>query len=146
MSADEITTIIKEIYEHNAFMKHCGIEIISLTCGEATVGLTIDANKHTNINNKPHGGLIMTLMDNATGLAAATVGKRVVTMSTTVNFVKSANVGDYIEATAYVESMDENNLIYLRMEVRNKSNNQLMATAISSMLSIANFGTIPEKW
>ncbi len=145
MTAFEIERQVRELYNHNSFMSLCGIEIVSIECGIARVGLTIDANKHTNLNDKLHGGLLVTLMDNATGIAAASIGKRVVTVSTTVNFLKGASVGDCVEAEAQVRYINEAQ-VNMVMNVYNKTNDKLMATGISSMLAIAEFPGIPQKW
>lgn len=145
MTASEVERQVRELYTHNSFMKLCGIEIVSIECGVARVGLTIDADKHTNLNDKLHGGLLVTLMDNATGIAAASIGKRVVTVSTTVNFLKGAGVGDYVEAEAKVQYID-NAQVNMVMNVYDKTNNKLMATGISCMLAIADFPGIPQEW
>lgn len=145
MAALDVEKHVRELYTHNSFMNLCGIEIVSIECGVARVGLTIDANKHTNLNDKLHGGLLVTLMDNATGIAAASIGKRVVTVSTTVNFLKGAGVGDYIEAEAKVRNVD-NAQVNMVMNVYDKTNHKLLATGMSCMLAIANFTGIPQKW
>ncbi len=144
MTADEIVSYIKEIYSHNKFMNYCGIRIIHISCGKARVGLTIDPEKHTNLNDKLHGGLLMTLMDNATGIAAAAVGKRVVTVSMTVDFIKSAGAGTAVEAEAVVIYQDKA-AINMNMNIYD-AEGRILATGISSMLAIADYPGIPDKW
>lgn len=144
MKADEIVSYVKEIYSQNKFMNYCGIKIIHIGCGKARVGLKIDPEKHTNLNNKLHGGLLMTLMDNATGIAAASVGKRVVTVSMTVDFIKSADAGSIVEAEAVISYMDKST-VNMNMNMYD-AEGKTMATGISSMLSIADYPGIPEKW
>lgn len=144
MTPSEICAYIKELYTHNSFMKLCGIEITEIICGKARVGLRIDADKHTNLNNKLHGGLLMTLMDNATGIAAASVGKRVVTVSMTVDFIKAAEAGTFVEAEAIVSYQDAANL-NMNMNIFDE-NGRMLATGISCMLAIADFPNIPAKW
>lgn len=144
MTADEIVSYIKEIYSHNKFMNYCGIRIIHISCGRARVGLTIDPEKHTNLNDKLHGGLLMTLMDNATGIAAAAVGKRVVTVSMTVDFIKSAGAGTAVEAEAVVIYQDKA-AINMNMNIYD-AEGRILATGISSMLAIADYPGIPDKW
>ncbi len=145
MQAKEIVDYVKKLYEKNSFMKLCGIDILDISCGKATVGLKIENDKHTNINEKLHGGLLMTLMDNATGIAAASVGKRVVTVSTTVDFIKGANAGSFVEATANIRHIDTDRVI-MEMNVTDKETGRILATGISCMLSIADFPGIPQEW
>lgn len=140
----EISAYIKELYAHNSFMKLCGIQIIDIACGKARVGLKIDPDRHTNLNNKLHGGLLMTLMDNATGIAAASVGKRVVTVSMTVDFIKGAEAGSFVEAEAVISYQDAAN-VNMSMNVLDE-NGRMLATGMSCMLAIADFPGIPDKW
>lgn len=144
MSTDIISKV-EELYAHNGFMNHCGIHIIDIACGKARVGLKVIDGIHTNLNSKIHGGLLMTLMDNATGIAGASIGKRVVTMSMTTSFIKDADVGALIEAEAVITSILEDK-ITMAITVTDKGNDKLLAIGISTMLVIANFEGIPEKW
>ena len=145
MQKAEVLAKIKEIYAANSFMNLCGIGIKDIGCGSATVGLVIDGARHTNVNGRLHGGLLMTLMDNATGVAAASCGKRVVTVSMTVDFVKGAGVGDAVEARAQIRYMDTAN-INMEVNVYNAATGKLLATGMSCMLAIDAFEGIPEKW
>ena len=145
MQKADVLARIKEIYADNSFMHLCGIQIKDIGCGSATVGLVIDGARHTNVNGKLHGGLLMTLMDNATGVAAASCGKRVVTVSMTVDFIKGAGVGDVVEARAHIRHMDTAN-INMEINVFNAATGKLLATGMSCMLAIDTFDGIPEKW
>lgn len=84
-------------------------------------------------------------MDNATGIAAAAIGKRVVTVSMTVDFSKGATVGSLVEAEAYITHRD-GNMLTMSIRMYDKDQNKLMASGINSMLIIADFPGIPKKW
>lgn len=144
MRPNDVKAMIEIIYSENKFMHYCDIKIISVSCGKARVGLTVDPERHTNLNNKLHGGLLMTLMDNATGIAAASVGKRVVTVSMTVDFIKGADTGETVEAEAVISYQDKS-AVMMNINVYNDKN-KIIATGISSMLIIADFPEIPAKW
>lgn len=144
MLPHEVVSRVEEIYAGNKFMHYCGIRIVSISCGKARVGLTIDPQKHTNLNNKLHGGLLMTLMDNATGIAAASVGKRVVTVSMTVDFIRGAEAGTAVEAEAAISYRDEATIM-MNINIYGEDGKTL-ATGISSMLAIADFPGIPARW
>lgn len=145
MQSEAIIKAVKDVYAINTFMKHCGIKIKSISCGKAAVGLTVNPAIHTNLSNKLHGGLLMTLVDNATGVACAAVGKRVVTVSMTVDFIKSASAGADIEAQAEIVSQHDD-LFTMQVHVYDMSANKLLATGICTMLTIADFPQIPAKW
>lgn len=87
----------------------------------------------------------MTLVDNATGIACATVGKKVVTVSTTVSFIKGASANALVEAQAEIISQ-QGGIFTVQVQVYNTTNNQLLATSSSTMLEIATFPNIPEQW
>ncbi len=145
MQPEAIVQAVKDIYAKNAFMQHCGIKIHSIRCGKAAVGLRIDPAVHTNLNGRLHGGLLMTLVDNATGIACAAMGKRVVTVSLTVDFIKGAPAGDAVEAQAEVVSKD-GGLITMHLAVYDTDTGKLLATGICTMMAIADFPGIPEAW
>lgn len=145
MEKKDIIIKIHELYADNAFMKLCGIKLLEVSCGKVTVGLSVDEHKHTNINKRLHGGLLMTLMDNATGIAGASLGKRVVTVSMTIDFIAAGLPGSNIEATAVVTHMDSKSLT-MTADVRDIDANRLLATSISSMIIMDTFEGIPEKW
>ena len=84
-------------------------------------------------------------MDNATGIAAASIGKRVVTVSMTVDFIKGAQVGSLVEAEAHITHRD-GNMLTMGIHMYDKDHNRLMASGINSMLTIADFPGIPENW
>ena len=84
-------------------------------------------------------------MDNATGIAAAAIGKRVVTVSMTVDFIKGAPVGSVVEAEAYITHRD-GAMLTMSIHMYDRTHDKLMASGINSMLVIADFPGLPEKW
>lgn len=137
MLPEKLQRIIEEIYADNSFMKLCGLKIDSLSFGEAKVSLRIDDRYHTNTNHKVHGGLVLTMMDNATGLAGCTAGKKLVTASTSASLIKSAGPGDELEATARIEEAHKE-VYHLRMKVINKGTGELLALGTSAMIAVCD--------
>lgn len=74
-------------------MQECGIYIVDMSCGSATVAVKVDPKRHANLNGMAHGGLVATLADNATGIAGATIGKRVVTINYCYRFYQRRTGG-----------------------------------------------------
>jgi uncharacterized protein (TIGR00369 family) len=66
-------------------------------------GLQADA-RHGNVHGIVHGGLLMTLIDNALGLTVweATARQPAVTMQLNTQFIAAARPGDFIEARGEV--------------------------------------------
>ena len=135
---------IKEIYAVNAFMHLCDLELASIDKGEACVELRINDLKHTNTHHLLHGGLITTMMDNATGFAGASIGKRVVTVSMTVDFIKTAGPGSLLQATARVVRL-EGNKVYMDMKVVNKDTGDVLAVGTSVMFSVKDIPGFPQE-
>ena len=142
---DEILQKVKDIYKDNAFVQVCKIQTHDIGCGWAKVGITVTEGLHTNLNASLHGGMFLTLMDNSTGVAAAAIGKRVITVTTSASFIKGARVGDEVEAFGQVIGIDGTK-VNMKMELRNLTTGDLMATATSCMLVIADFPGIPMQW
>lgn len=57
------------------------------------------ADSHRNLSGIVHGGVMMTLIDRTIGINCreAAAGERMATASLTVNFMRQARVGDFIE-------------------------------------------------
>ncbi|MCQ2363350.1 MAG: PaaI family thioesterase [Acidaminococcaceae bacterium] len=145
MIKDDVMQKVKDIYSGNAFVRMCGIEIHDIGCGWARVGIRVQENIHTNLNASLHGGMFLTLMDNSTGVAAATMGKKVITVTTSACFIKGARVGDEVEAYGEVLGI-QGSKVNMKMELRNLTTGELMATATSCMLAISDFEGIPYEW
>lgn len=142
---EEILNYIRELYYVNCFTYNCGNRIIDISCGKAVVGLTVEQGKHTNLVGTAHGGLLLELLDNATGICGATVGKKVITVSATTNFIRTAPCGHRIEAVAELVST-EGKLMHIDTSVYDRDDNKLLVTGKSVMYTVADYDIIPEKW
>jgi len=146
MTKNEILQEIKKIYENNMFTQQlCGIEIRDIGYGTAKLGVIVDAKKHVNLNNSIHGGMTYSLMDNATGVAGASIGKRVVTVSCTANYLNTARPGDDLEANCRIVNINGDK-VNMEMELRDLTSGKLVAVATSCMVIIGTFSDIPETW
>lgn len=141
----EILAYIRKVYYVDSFTYNCGNRIIDLDCGRAVVGLDVEQGRHTNHVNTAHGGLLYELLDNASGTCCATLGKKVITVSANVSFIKTAPVGHHIEAVAELVHR-EGKLLHVKAEVYDRTDNQLLLTGQSVMFSVTNYPEIPEKW
>lgn len=66
--------------------------------GLLEIGLHTD-DRHRNLSGIVHGGVLMTLFDRTVGINCreAARGERMATASLTVNFLRQARVGDFVE-------------------------------------------------
>ncbi len=145
MQPAEIIKFIENRYKKSYFTQSCGIQIIDINCGKASVGLDLKLTEHTNLHGTMHGGLVMTLIDNATGIAGASIGKSVVTLSATIDFIKGAKPGEFVVATAEIRSM-EDSIINMVTNLYSRDTSTIFATGMSCMFIVDKFSDIPEKW
>lgn len=78
--------------KNNHFMAKNNIRIVALQKGYSEVALEIDEGS-LNINGTLHGGVIFTMADVAAGSAARTNGVACTTLSSHINFIKTAKCG-----------------------------------------------------
>ena len=45
VEAEKIKAKVSEIYSHNNFMQECGIYIVDMSCGSATVAVKVDPER-----------------------------------------------------------------------------------------------------
>lgn len=71
--------------------------------GMLNIGLMTDAS-HGNLSGILHGGVMMTLIDRAIGIACreAEPGTRIATASLTVNFLRQVQIGDFVQILCQV--------------------------------------------
>jgi phenylacetic acid degradation protein PaaD len=84
---------------HNPFAARLGIVVTEIGAGCATVVKTIGEDD-INPVGRAHGGCFFAMADTACGSAAASYGKKAVTVSANYNFFRGGSVGDEITAKA----------------------------------------------
>lgn len=140
---ERVTELLIDYYKVNSFMHLCGIKVEDVECGNIRLGLEIDPAKHMNVNSGVHGGLIATIADNSLGVCAASVGKRVVTITTNLSFISVVRAGEHIHTEAYIVEQHDK---FMMIHVDVKSGDRLVLSSVSQMFIIGNFEGIPEKW
>ena len=134
---------IKDIYAANPFFNLCEMEIEDIEFGGVVLGLSIDAEKHTNHSHNAHGGAIAALADTALGVPRITNKKRVVTSSLQVSFIKGLHEGSYARAHAKIIS-DDGEYMVIRGEVL--SGGELIAEVMATMVIVGAYSEIPAEW
>lgn len=85
---------------HPGFIAHVGPFYYKKGARPMVIGVRID-ERHQNIRGIVHGGMLVTIADSALGIAIARTGDpphAMVTVNLSVDFVESANIGDWVEA------------------------------------------------
>ena len=85
---------------HNPFCRRIGISVEELRTGYARTVKTV-TEEDTNPLGVPHGGLYFTMADNACGFAMSTHGYVAVTVNSTFNFMRGAQIGGRLTAEAF---------------------------------------------
>ena len=134
---------IKDIYAANPFFNLCEMEIEDIEFGGVVLGLSIDAEKHTNHSHNAHGGAIAALADTALGGPRIIETKRVVTSSLQVSFIKGLHEGSYARAHAKIIS-DDGEYMVIRGEVL--SGGELIAEVMATMVIVGEYSEIPAEW
>jgi len=83
---------LKEFMERDAFVKHCGIELVSFAPGHAVTRMTVQP-WHLNAVGIVQGGAIFTLADYAFAVASNAHGTVAVGINVSITYMKSAKTG-----------------------------------------------------
>ena len=83
---------IKEFMQRDAFVKHCGIELVSLAPGHAVTRMQVQP-RHLNAVGIVQGGAIFTLADYAFAVASNAHGTIAVGINVSITYMKSAASG-----------------------------------------------------
>ena len=82
----------EEYLNHNPFMKYNHMEIVTISpeCSEIRLKVNPDS---LNLGGHVHGGLLYSLADVVTGITARADGRRYVTQSAHINFIRNISEG-----------------------------------------------------
>ena len=82
----------EEYLNHNPFMKYNHMEIVTISpeCSEIRLRVNPDS---LNLGGQVHGGLLYALADVVTGITARADGRRYVTQSAHINFIRNVSEG-----------------------------------------------------
>lgn len=81
------------------FAEELGIDVLRADDGEADLRMTV-REEMVNVTGTCHGGLIFTLADSAAGTAAFSSGFASVAQQASINWLRPAQVGDVLTASA----------------------------------------------
>ncbi|MDT0293645.1 PaaI family thioesterase [Mesonia ostreae] len=104
--------------ENDAFSQWLGIEIVEVQDGYCKVRMKI-RKEMLNSMKKGHGGITYSLADTAFGFATNTMGRKSVSIDTSINHIEALEEGDVLIATSQLKSM-KNKLAFYTVEIHVK--------------------------
>jgi acyl-CoA thioesterase len=108
--------IVEEMMQHDAFSKWLGIEILSVEAGKCALRMTIRPEM-LNGFGIAHGGITYALADSALAFASNSMGRKAVSVETSISHTKALHDGNTLTATAEEEHLGDKIGIY-RVMVR----------------------------
>ena len=112
------------LYTHGSpFASHNGVEILEMY-EDGAVGRMEVTETHLNGAGIPHGGLYFVLADSVFGAATRYVHENVVTVSSSIEFIASAKVGDVLTATDTLVAASRK-MPHHQVEIRNQNDDLL---------------------
>lgn len=87
------------MYEHDDFSQWLGIECISADHGTCTLRMTVRQDM-TNGFDIAHGGITYSFADSAFAFASNSLGRKSVSIETSISHLKAVHVGDILTAVA----------------------------------------------
>lgn len=80
-------------------LHHWGIELVSIGPGASVMTMTIREDM-ANLHRQCHGGVLFTMADGCFGFASNSYNERTVAASCDIRYLKPAEIGDVVTATA----------------------------------------------
>ncbi len=104
--------IVKELmFANETFIKWLGIEIVEVGVGFAKIKMTV-TNEMTNGHGTAHGGISYSLADSCFAYCSNSLGKKAMSIETSISHTRPAFVGDILFATSSLENVSKSLAIF----------------------------------
>lgn len=143
LDKEEIIKNFKARCGKSKFVELCGIKLEELECGSVVLSMKI-TEELTNPYGLSHGGALMTLLDTCIGISCLSVGKNVVTLNMTTNFIKGAPLGETVTATCQLIHKGKTTMVGESQLVDTQG--RLLAKASATFFVIGRNEVVPEVW
>lgn len=128
----------------NHFMNVAAIKLSKVECGYCEMVMHTDPAIHGNRYGAVHGGALFTLADSAMGVVGYSIGCKVVTLSSSINFISNTKEKEAILAKAYLVHAGHSTLV-VRVEEFDHTGRK-MVDLTGTIFVIGHFDEIPQKW
>lgn len=140
----DVPAYIWEMYKENNFMVKFGISIDEIHNGSAVVSIMIDPELHFNHRGVCHGGVLIALADAVLGVTCASVGAKVATLSTGMNFIRPVTKPGRVYVRSKITHHGRTT-ITVDSSLYN-AEDKLTATITNVMYVLERFEEIPAVW
>lgn len=123
MPSQQVMEFFREFPREDPFLEELGAYAVSIRAGELKLGLKITP-RQANVHGIAHGGVATTLLDTAMGGSCFSLGKSVVSLDCSLNFIEAVPLGHEIVATGRVVH-DGKHTMVTDGEVRDKETGRL---------------------
>jgi len=144
LTAAEIPGWMEKKFNENAFMKLADVKLEKVECGRCELSMAVDPAKHGNRYGVVHGGALFTLADTAMGAVGYSIGDKVVTLSSSINFISNTSAKEKIIAKAHLEHKGRSTLV-CRVEIFDPEGKK-MVDVTGTMFVVGHFDEIPNQW
>jgi acyl-CoA thioesterase len=104
--------IVKELmFANETFIKWLGIEIIEVGVGFAKIKMIV-TDEMTNGHGTAHGGISYSLADSCFAYCSNSLGKKAMSVETSISHTRPAFVGDTLFATSNLENVSKSLAIF----------------------------------
>lgn len=108
------------MFANETFIKWLGIEILEVGVGFTKIKMTV-TNEMTNGHGTAHGGISYSLADSCFAYCSNSLGKKAVSIETSISHTRPIFVGDVLTATSSLESVTKSLAIF-HIPVLNQDN------------------------
>lgn len=143
LDKEEIIRNFKARCGKSKFVELCGIKIEKLECGSVELSMKI-TEQLTNPYGLAHGGALVTMLDTCIGISCLSVGKNVVTLNMTTNFLKGAPMGETVTSSCKLIHKGKTTMVGEAEMLDSKGN--LIAKASATFFVIGKNEVVPEQW
>lgn len=123
MPSQQVMEFFREFPKEDPFLEELGAYAVSIRAGEIKLGLKITP-RQANVHGIAHGGVATTLLDTVMGGSCFSLGKSVVSLDCSLNFIEAVPLGHEIVATGRVVH-DGKHTMVTDGEVRDKETGRL---------------------
>lgn len=145
LTVKEIPDWMVKKFEENSFMKLADVKLEKVECGYCELSMDADpVHKHGNRYGVIHGGALFTLADTAMGAVGYSIGCKVVTLSSSINFISNSSAKEKVWAKASLIHAGRSTIV-TRVMIYDHTGKE-MADVTGTMFVIGHFDEIPKKW
>ncbi|HMS53508.1 MAG: hotdog fold thioesterase [Sphingobacteriales bacterium] len=125
IATEKAQKVVQKMYSNDAFSQWLGIEISDVEPNHVILTMTIRPEM-TNGFAIAHGGITYALADSALAFASNSLGRKAVSIETSINHTSSLRAGDQLIASASPESVTNKIGIY-RVIITREADSQVVA-------------------